>query len=175
MMRKHQFQHRRRQSTRRMKTRYRELAIRRNLERKRSIGNDKMSVKYKFEITAGTTIFLALSTGLGFAMRFIYDARDYPESQQLMMALIAMTIGILAAILAVSVTTFVTMTVGTHERQNPAVTAKQKFIVWIVRGCALAVIAYFMVMGLAAFARGTFLLIDGFSTLSHEISGRIER
>lgn len=174
MMSKHQFQHRRRQPTRGAKARYRDLAIRRNLERRRSKGNDKMSIKYKFEITAGTTIFLALSAGLGFAMRFIYDARDYPEAQQLMMALIAMTIGILAAILAVAVTTFVAMSVGTHERQNPAVTAKQKFMVWIVRGCALVVIAYFMVMGFAAFARGTILLIDGFGTLSHEIFDRIE-
>lgn len=134
-----------------------------------------MSVKYKFEITAGTTIFLALSAGLGFAMRFIYDARDYPEAQQLMMALIAMTIGILAAILAVAVTAFVTMSVGTHERKNPAETPKQKFLAWIVRGCALVVIVYFLVMGGAAFVRGTILIINGFSTLSHEVSDRIER
>lgn len=164
-----------RQLSSRAKGRNRKLAIRRNRERERSKGNNKVLGKYNIAITAGTTIFLALSAGLGFAMRFIYDARDYPEAQQLMMALIAMAIGILAAILAVSVTSFVTMAVGTHERKNPAETAKQKIVVWIVRSCALVVITYFLAMGGAAFVRGTVLLIDGFVTLSHEISNRIER
>ncbi len=133
----------------------------------------EMIEKYKIFAAAGTTAFVTMSTGLGFAIRFLYDARDYPELQLLLLSIVALVIGTMTGAGGLGLAGFILNAMSDHENKNKPEGWRQHTLFWTLRTLTILLAILLLAISIYAFFTVSELLRDRLAGLTTEIEARI--
>ncbi|MCE8418863.1 hypothetical protein [Rhodovulum sulfidophilum] len=124
----------------------------------------------------GAATAATLFTGIGFAFKFLLDAKDYPQLSLVLLAVVAMAIGSLALLAACGVSALLVtefQKAWTDYRSN-AQRSKAKYVILLVAGAfLLPLIVMFLLIGFFSFHYSIENVADALARLRDQLLAQV--
>lgn len=127
---------------------------------------------FKYLFAGATTLF----AGVGFAFKFLLDAKDYPELSMVLLATVMLVIGALSLLAALGLSAFVGKTYqdARKQRDDDSLGWFGKWLVWPVVATISAIfVIFFLLTGWVSFSFSIEHLSDSLGILKRHLEAQI--